>query len=118
MSSIDEYLLNLSELRKERLLAVITYIRTFYPEAEQSMNYAPNTKMPTFKIDGTYLSIASMKHNITIHFGKYGATEFVAKANPKIVKRVGCVNISDRIDFPINEIKQAIDFCFENTQTI
>ena len=112
MQTIADYILDLSDKRKDRLNQVINYIRITYPNAIESLDYAPNTKIPTFKMGEVYVSIASMKNNITIHFGKYGATDIIAKSCPKITKRVGCVNISDKIDFPIQAIQEAIDYCF------
>ena len=66
-----------------------------------------------YKIGEVYVAIASMKNYISIHFGKYNATQIVAKNNPRIIAKVGCVNIKDNIEFPIEDIKRAIDYCFE-----
>ena len=112
-NKIKEYLNNLTEIRRERLLQVINYIKEAYPEAEESMDYAPKTKFPMYKVNGVYVAIASMKNHISIHFGKYNATKIIGDKNPKIKVNVGCVNIKDTVGFPIEDIKKAIDFCFE-----
>ncbi len=109
---VEAYLETLSKEREERIRSVINYIRESYPQAKESLDYAPKTKIPTFKIQEVYVAVANTKHHVSIHFGKYGATEIVAKANPKIVKRIGCVNIPDSVVFPIDEVRLAIDYCF------
>ncbi len=113
MISVDEYISSLNSERAKKVLLVVKYIRENYSNAVESMDYAPKTKFPTFKIGNVYVCVASMKNHISIHFAKYGATEIIAHADPRIISRVGCVNIKDNIDFPIKEIKKAIDFCFK-----
>ncbi len=112
MSTVNAYIDSLITPRAEKISSVVGYIRLKYPQAIESLDYAPKTKFPTFKIGEVYVTIASMKSHISIHFGAYNATSIVAKASPKIKERVGCVNIPDSIDFPLEEIKNAIDFCF------
>ncbi len=109
---IDNYVNNLNDIRKERLLLVIDYIRKNYNTIE-SMDFGAKTKLPVFTLNGVYVCIASMKNHITIHFGKYKATEIVTKNNPKVISRVGCINIKDTTPFPIDDIKKAIDYCYK-----
>ncbi len=113
-ATIDNYLKQVNEVRSERINALIDYIQTKYPEAIASLDYAENTKIPTYKINNQYVAIASMKHHLTIHFSNYKAVELVKKANPSIVKRIGCVNIKDNQTYPLDAIKQAIDLCFKS----
>ncbi len=110
--TVNEYISTLSPIRAERISLVTDYIRTNYPQAIESTDYAPKTKFPTYKIDDIYVSIASMKGHISIHFGKYNATKIIAEAQPKVKCRVGCVNITDSTSFPIDAIRAAIDYCF------
>ncbi len=112
MNEIDEYINNQEETRKSKIRLVVDYIRNNY-SAEESMDYGEKTKIPMFKVKGVYVAIANMKNYITIHFGKYDATEIIIKNNSKIVSRVGCVNIKDNIQFPIDDIKLAIDYCYK-----
>ncbi len=111
---IDNYINDLCDFRKKRILLVVNYIRENYITKE-SMDYGPKTKFPMFTLNGIYVCIANMKNHISIHFGKYNATKIVANNNPKIITRVGCVNIKDSIDFPIDDIKKAIDYCYDST---
>lgn len=111
---IATYIAQQSELRQSRMHEIIGYITTAYPHVQVTMEYGAKTKFPTYKIDGVYVTIASMKHHLTIHFGKYGATKIVAKANPKIKAHVGCVNIPDTIDLPIQAIQAAIKHTYED----
>ncbi len=112
MNKIDKYINNQEETRKYKISLVVEYIRNNY-NAEESLDYGLKTKIPMFKVNGVYVAVANMKNYITIHFGKYDATNIIIKNNPKIVSRVGCVNISDNVQFPIDDIKQAIDYCFK-----
>ncbi len=115
MNKIDEYINNLSETRKEKVKKVVNYIREIYPYLDESCDYAPKTKFPVFKSKNysNYVAIASQKSYISIHFGIYSCTEIVAKADKRIKSGVGCSKITDSIEFPIKEIKEAIDFCFK-----
>ncbi len=113
MDNVNQYIDHLDPIRQDRIKLVVEYIRENYPDAEESLDYAPKTKFPTYKLDGIYVSIASMKNHISIHFGKYNATQIIVKENPKIIGRVGCVNIKDSVEFPVYAIKEAIDFCFK-----
>lgn len=110
---VEEYLNVISSDRKEKLELVISYIKEKFPQAVESLDYAPKTKIPTYKIGTVYIALASMKNHISIHFAKYGATEIIGMASPKIKVRVGCVNIPDSVVFPIEEIKKAVNYCYE-----
>ncbi len=110
---IDEYILDLSDVRKQRISQLVKYIRDNYKQLEQTIDFAPKTKFPTFKVNDVYVAIGNMKNYISVHFGRYQAADIVADADIRIKKRVGCVNIPDSIEFPFNELKKAIDFCFK-----
>ncbi len=112
MKTIEDYIANLDETRAKRVLTAVEYVRKKYPNAEETLDYAPKTKIPTFKIGKIYVSIASMKSHVSIHFGKYEATKIVAEADPRIKERVGCVNIPDSVPFPSEAVRRAIDYCF------
>ncbi len=116
MNKVDEYINKLNEQRKEKVSDVINYIRENYAELEESCDYAPKTKFPVFKDKNSnnYVAIASQKSYISIHFGTYSCTEIVAKADKRIKSGVGCSKITDTIEFPLREIKDAIDFCFND----
>ncbi len=113
MTTIDEYVNALPLLRKERVSAVIYYIRAKYPRTIETLDFSPKIKFPTFKQGEVYVSVTSMKNYISVHFGKYGAVKIIAENNPKIKANIGCVNIPDKVDFPLGDIKKAVDFCFE-----
>lgn len=113
MKTIDEYLAVLDFVRKERISLVVDYIRERYPDAFETLDFSDKIKFPTFKMGDVYVSVTSMKNYISIHFGKPNATLIVAENNPKIKAGVGCINIRDNIGFPIQDIKKAVDFCFE-----
>ncbi len=115
MNKVDEYINGLISIRKEKVTKVVDYLRENYKHLEESCDYAAKTKFPTFKVKNgnNYVSIASQKSYITIHFGNYSCTDIVAKADKRIKTGVGCVKIVDSVTFPLNEIKQAIDYCFK-----
>ncbi len=71
MKDVDVYLNNCLPHRKDKLQAVVSYLRDNYPTYEESCNYAPSTKFPVFKsMDKTnYVAVASQKSYIAIHFG-------------------------------------------------
>ncbi len=113
IDAIDKYILGLPDIRKQRVSQLVKYIRANYEQLEQTVDFAPKTKFPTFKVGGVYVAIGNMKNYLSVHFGRYQAADIVADADIRIKKRVGCVNIPDSVDFPFNELKKAIDFCFK-----
>ncbi|MGL6008343.1 MAG: hypothetical protein ACRC1D_02715, partial [Culicoidibacterales bacterium] len=108
VQTIEEYVQSMSPIRQERMQAVIQYVLEEYPQAVATMDFGPKTKFPTFKIGEMYVAIASVKSYLSIHFGKYGATQIVAEAHSRIKANVGCVNIPDTVEFPLEHIKKAI----------
>lgn len=109
-AAVCEYVSQQTPIRQERIQAVIQYLLDEYPQAVATMDYGPKTKIPTFKIGETYVAIASVKSHLSIHFGRYGATKIVAEAHPRIKANVGCVNIPDTVEFPLDHIKKAIKY--------
>lgn len=110
MHTVDHYLESLKGIRRSRLEEVVDYIRTKYPHVEESCSLSPKWNYPTFKTGDNYVALASMKNYISIHFGRYGATKIIGERNPKIQTKVGCVNIKDKDEWPIEDIQKAIDF--------
>ena len=110
MNTVDDYLESLRGIRKERIKEVVDHIRENYPYCEESCSLSPKWKYPTFKVEGAYVAIASMKNYISIHFGRYGATKIIAERNPKIKTKVGCANIKDKDEWPIEDIEKAINY--------
>lgn len=113
MPTIDEYLSTLSGVRAERIGAVVQYVRTQYPNAVEGMYIAPNAQMPTFDIDKKGIGLGNMKNYVSIYFTKWSAVQIIADNNPKIKCGKSCANIRDSVDFPMDDIKKAIDLCFE-----
>lgn len=113
-AAVREYVSQQTPIRQERIRAVIQYLLDEYPQAVATMDYGPKTKIPTFKIGETYVAIASVKSHLSIHFGRFGATKIVAQAHPRIKANVGCVNIPDHVEFPMAQIKRAIDYTFNS----
>ncbi len=115
MNSVDKYLNELEETRREKVKKVIDYLRKNYTRLDESCDYAAKTKFPVYKsVHGkNYVAIASQKSYISIHFGTYSCTNIIAKADKRIKSGVGCSKIPDSVEFPIEEIKESIDFCFK-----
>lgn len=109
-AAVCKYVNEQSPVRQERIQAVIQYLLDEYPQAVATMDYGPKTKIPTFKVGEIYVAIASVKSHLSIHFGRYGATQIVAEGNPQIKANDGCVNIPDKAEFPLEAIKKAINY--------
>ncbi len=114
MNDVEAYLTACTPERKEKLTAVIRYIRENYPEYEESCYFARQTRFPMFKDPNSanYVAVASMKAYISIHFGRHDCAKIVAEADKRIKTGVGCAKIPDKVDFPISVIEKAIDTCF------
>ncbi len=112
---VNHYLSMLPAGRQEKVLAVVTYLRKQYPHFLESCDYGPKTKFPVFTHPNhtNYVGIASQKAYIALHFGRYECPSMIAAVNPRIKTGVGCAKIPDTVPFPLEEIRQAIDTCFE-----
>lgn len=113
MTTIDQYVASLSGIRAQRITMIINYIRETYPDAKESLDYSPKWKYPIFRLANVYVTIANMKNYISLHFGKYDATKIIKELHPEIKIGVGCVNIKDSTEFPLQAIKKAINYCFD-----
>ncbi|GHU71800.1 hypothetical protein FACS1894184_19050 [Clostridia bacterium] len=116
MIAVENYLGCLPEEQKVKIREVVEYIRQKYPNMTESCDYAPKTKFPVFKHPDAhnYVGIASQKAYIAIHFGRYHCVSIVADADSRIMTGVGCAKIPDGVTFPAENIKRAIDACFES----
>ena len=117
MISIDEYSSTLSDVRRERMILCFDYLRRKYPDLEESCDYTPKIKIPYFKRDngtkyGIYVAFSSPKAHMSIHFSNYQGSIIVKGELKNIKTGVGCVNIPDKVDFPMGSIQKAFDITF------
>ena len=116
MMTINQYIENVTDpVRKSRIQTIVDHIRETYPNIIESCDYAPKTKIPMFKLPNsdTYVAINSPKSYLSLHFGKYNVTEIIAATDSRIKQGVGCAKIPDKVELPMNEIKEAIKICFK-----
>lgn len=115
---IGYYLSSIDFAVQEKVLPMIHYIETKYPAVVFDEVYSAKTKIPTYRHNGSYVSIACRRRYITIHFGNYDAVSIVTKAYEKVRGNIGCVNIGYNVDIPYDAVYKAIDHCFEEKQNI
>ena len=87
------YIEDLKVEQKEKISKIIDYLYDAHKDAEPSLYYAPSTQIPTFKKNGMYVSVAGMKHYISVHFSKHASVLMVTKKHPRQIIALGaCFN--------------------------
>jgi pyruvate/2-oxoacid:ferredoxin oxidoreductase alpha subunit len=114
-TDIEAYIAALADNRRQKIIDIVSYMHEHYPALIGDCAFSPKTRFPVFKTpDGrNYVGIASQKQYIAIHFGRYSCPAIVAAADKRIKTGVGCAKIPDSVPFPYEQIKRAIDVCFE-----
>ncbi len=107
--TIDDYLGQIDEKTRNKLEPIIEYIAKEFPDVTYDEDWGPKTKMPTYRHNGNYVSIACMKRYISIHFSNYEAPKLIFQKYPYCKANVGCVNFSYARDLPHDVIFEAID---------
>jgi len=109
---IEYYLKQIDEETREKIVPIINYIEKQYPEAVFDDNWGKKTKIPTYRINDKYVSIACMKRYITIHFSNFEAPKYIKENYSYCKANIGCVNFSYSRELPQNYIFAAIDKTF------
>ena len=112
---INDYLEMVDKTTQGKILLIIHYIVQTYPNVVFDDHYSSNTKIPTYRYNDTYVSIACMKKYITIHFGNPESVKMMVKECEKIRGNIGCVNMSYHIELPYAQIYKAIDITFRKS---
>jgi hypothetical protein len=76
----------------EKVFPMIHYIEMKYPAVVFDETYSAKIKIPTYRRNGTYVSMDCIKRYINIHFGNYDVVSVVTKASEKILGNISCVN--------------------------
>ena len=107
--NFDHYVLDIPPHRKQFFLELLNLINDMYPEAVASMKY----KMPTFSRGDGWIAIANQKHYISLYTCSAEHLEVFKKKYPKVKTGKGCVNISDKDDFPLRDLASVISSAME-----
>ncbi len=113
---IEVYLDMINDKTKEQVMPMVLYIEENYKDAVFDEKYSEKTRIPTWRLHGTYIAIGCRKKYISVYFGKSEAVEVVKEKinSPYVVMRKGCVNISyQNKDIPYEAIYRGIDECFQ-----
>jgi len=87
---IDDYVAEIPEARRDRVMSVIDLILSLYPGTRASMRY----RMPTFETGSGWVSVADQKHDISLYTcAEAHIAGFKAK-HPEIKTGKGCINCS------------------------
>jgi uncharacterized protein YdhG (YjbR/CyaY superfamily) len=104
--TVDDYLKAIPSSRRSRYDTLMQLIMNAYPEATVDMQY----RMPTFHNAGIgWCALANQKHYISLYTcGARNIADFKIK-HPQIKCGKGCINLTDAIELPIDDLKLVID---------
>lgn len=103
---VNDYILALKEIQKERVRQVVDYIRSTYPNCIETMDYTDCYKFPVFIENQNYIGVAGREDYLTLHFGRCRPDK------PELQSALGYVNIQDEVPLPMQEIEKTVNFCF------
>ena len=102
--TIDQYLDEVPENRKERVLTLHRLILEHFPKAVVSMKY----KMPTYELSSGWTAIANQKSYVSLYTCGAHHLETFKQKHPKIKTGKGCINFKDTDDLPLEDISAVI----------
>ena len=107
---IDDYVAEIPEARRGRVMAIIDLILSLYPDATASMRY----RTPTFETESGWVSVANQKSYISLYTcAEVHIAEFKAK-HPEIKTGKGCINFRDSDDIPLEDLRSVISSAMES----
>lgn len=110
MSSLNEYIENVSEDRRERFDGIMALIGRLYPKAELSMKY----KMPTWELGEGWVALADQKQYISVYTCGEMHLEAFKELHPEVKTGKGCINIRNKDDFPLEDLTIVIESAMEH----
>ncbi|MDV6237228.1 DUF1801 domain-containing protein [Leptospira ellisii] len=113
-SEIHNYIDSQTETRKERLLALRSWIVDTFPEIQEFMKQG----MPTYQLGKNWISIAAQKDRISIYLCDSRHLQNVKKKFPNLISGKTCLNIRDRDRFPLKEIQTSIKAALKSKTSI
>ena len=108
--SVQDYVGNTPEGRRERLLSIILLIKKLYPDAEESMKY----RMPTYSLREGWVAVANQKNYISLYTCSPQHLASFRKAHPGIKTGKGCINFRDKDAMPLDDLQPVIRSAMEN----
>lgn len=107
--TFDSYMEALVPFRRNRVQALIDLILALYPQAQVSMKY----KMPTFEHQEGWVAIASQKNYVSLYTCASQHIEQFKSRHPKIKTGTGCINLKDKDELPIEDLKDVVRSAME-----
>ncbi len=101
--SVDEYLENAPQARRQALETVRELILKTVPQAQETMHY----RMPTYEYDGVICSLASQKHYMSL----YMDTQLVDKFRDQLGHLdcgKSCIRFKRIEDLPLDVVRQIL----------
>ncbi len=112
---IETYFNMISDETKGQVMPIISYIEDNYKSAVFDEKYSEKTLIPTWRLNGKYVTLGYRKKYISIYFASIEAVETVKEStdSPYVIARKGCVNICYNIKkMPYEAVFRGIDITF------
>lgn len=103
--NVEEYIENIPEERRLRVVSIIDLIKELYPNSLESMKY----KMPTYELAGAWVSVANQKNYVSLYTCSAEKIEEFKGKYPRIKTGKGCINFTDKVEIPLNDVKGVIN---------
>lgn len=103
--TLDEYLANIPANRIDRFQAIRSLIKSLYPDATESMRY----KMPTYEFKDGWIALGNQKSYVSVYTCGLQHLEAFKAMYPKIKCGKGCINLKDKDQFDIADLRCVID---------
>ncbi|WP_061249612.1 DUF1801 domain-containing protein [Leptospira alstonii] len=103
-SEIHRFFYSQPEIRRQRMLALRSWIVESFPEILESMQ----SKRPTYHLNGNWVAIGFQKNSLSIYLCQSGSLKIIRNKFPSLVDDKACMNFADKEPFPCKEVENSI----------
>ncbi|EMY79499.1 PF08818 domain protein [Leptospira weilii serovar Ranarum str. ICFT] len=103
-SEIHRFFYSQPEIRRERMLALRSWIVESFPEILESMQ----SQIPSYHLNENWIAIGFQKNNLSIYLCQSGSLKTIRNKFPSLVDDKARMNFADKEPFPWREVESSI----------
>ncbi|ODB96253.1 iron chaperone [Candidatus Thiodiazotropha endoloripes] len=104
MKTVDRYIADLPEERKQRFMLLHQMIMSEYPDLIVDMHY----KMPTYRLGEGWVALANQKNYISLYTCSATHIDAFKTKYPQIKTGKGCINFKDKDPLPLDDLVSVV----------
>lgn len=108
-AEVEAYIAAVPEGRRARIRALHGLILALYPQARVDLAY----RMPTYHVDAGWVALANQKNYVSLYTCGYHHISEFRDRHPGIKTGKGCINLRDRDDLPMDDLRAVVRHAIE-----